>query len=197
MAFLIHLDRSIFLFLNHAFANPFFDWLMPVVTEEDNWKIPILFIWLSLMVFGGKKGRITAVLLVFVILLSDQLVNFIIKPLVERVRPCFTLEHVRCLIDQPNSPSFPSSHASNMAAAAFLFSVRYRKAAWGFAAIAFLISFSRIYVGVHYPSDVLAGWCVGILCAILVMWVERNLSEFIRRWRDKRKDEKAIRKDHS
>jgi undecaprenyl-diphosphatase len=195
MSFFIHLDQTVFQFLNHAFANRFLDWLMPVITEEDNWKIPILLIWLSLMIFGGKRGRITALLLIPVIVLSDQVVNFVIKPWAGRVRPCFALENVRCLLAQPHSPSFPSSHAANMAAAASLFSLQYRRYTWGFVFMALLIGYSRIYVGVHYPSDVLAGWCVGVIDALLVFAAWKKTEAFIQKRKGERNHGKAIRKD--
>jgi len=193
-SFFYSIDRTLFYFLNHAFVNPVLDWLMPMITEEDNWRIPILLVWLSLMVFGGKKGRITALLVLLIVALSDQLVNFVIKPWIGRVRPCFVLENVRCLIDQPNSPSFPSSHASNMAAMATLFSYRYRRYTAGFVFIAFLISFSRMYVGVHYPSDMTAGWCVGIVCAVVILFLGRKAGDRIQ-MRSGDRNEKAIRKD--
>jgi undecaprenyl-diphosphatase len=194
LASLLSADRAFFLFLNHAFANPFLDRLMPIVTEEDNWRIPILLIWLSLMIFGGKKGRITAVLILFVAALSDWTVNALLKPWVGRMRPCFVLENVRCLIDQPKSPSFPSSHAANMAAMATLFSIRYRKYTTGFVLFAFFISASRVYVGVHYPSDLFAGWCVGILCAVSVLAAGRGITGLVLKLKGPQ-HEKAIRKD--
>jgi undecaprenyl-diphosphatase len=195
MSTFIQIDQAIFGFLNHILASRFLDWLMPVITEEDNWKIPILVIWLSLVIFGGKKGRITALLIIVVIALSDQLVNFVIKPLVDRVRPCFVLANVRCLIGQPHSPSFPSSHAANMAAAATLFSVQYRRYMAGFIFIALLIGYSRIYVGVHYPSDVLAGWCIGVIVTLAVFFAWKKAEAFIQNRKGERSHEKAIRKN--
>ncbi len=195
-SFFYYIDRTLFYFLNHVFVNPVLDRLMPIITEEDNWRIPILLLWLSLMTFGGKKGRITALLVLFIVALSDQLVNFVIKPWVGRVRPCFILENVRCLIDQPRSPSFPSSHAANMAAMATLFSYRYRRYTALFVFIAFLVSFSRIYVGVHYPSDMLAGWCVGIVCAVFVLFSGKKIGSRIQTHIEN-SDEKAIWKDQN
>jgi hypothetical protein len=68
--FIIHIDHTLFLLLNRDAANPFFDWLMPVITDVDNWTVPILLIWLYLMIFGGKKGRITGIGLIFLITMS-------------------------------------------------------------------------------------------------------------------------------
>lgn len=175
MDFLYSIDRSVFLFLNRSVANPVLDVVMPFLTETDNWHIPILIIWLSLIIFGGKKGRIVALLVVVILTLSDQLSSSVVKPLVNRVRPCFVVEGVRLLIEQSRSPSFPSSHAANMASMATLFSVKYRRQTALFVSIALLVAYSRIYVGVHYPSDLLGGALLGVVCAVVVLWIERGV----------------------
>ena len=175
MSFLYSLDTALFLFLNRGFANPVFDVVMPFVTDVHHWRIPIFIIWLALIIFGKKKGRVTALLVVVILVLSDQLSSSVIKPWINRIRPCFVVEGVRLLIEQSGSPSFPSSHAANMAAMAVLFSVKYRKFAALFIAIALMVSYSRIYVGVHYPSDLLGGWMVGIACASAVLMAEKQI----------------------
>jgi undecaprenyl-diphosphatase len=162
-------DKAIFYFFNRALSNPVLDAVMPFLTTERNWIVPLALAWLGLVVFGGRKGRETALLVVLILLVTDQVVNFVIKPAVGRERPCFVLEHVRLLIHQPHSRSFPSSHAANMAAMATLFSVRYRSAAAAFIAVAFCVGVSRIVVGVHYPSDVAAGFAAGSGFAVLVL----------------------------
>lgn len=166
---LYSIDKNLFLLLNSKAVNSFLDRVMPFITESDNWTIPIAVIWLSLIIFGGKKGRITALLVILVLTLSDQLSSSVIKPLVGRVRPCFTVEGARLLINQSRSASFPSSHAANMAAMATLFSYRYSRYKWIFIFIAAVVAYSRIYVGVHYFSDALGGAVLGILGALLVL----------------------------
>jgi undecaprenyl-diphosphatase len=190
MDFLYQIDVMLFRFINGTLANPLFDWLMPIVTEEDNWRIPILLIVLAFLIFGGRKGRITILLLIFVITMSDQISSFVIKPLFSRVRPCFVLDNVRLLIDQSGSPSFTSSHAANLAAMAMLFSWRYRRRMWLPISLALFISYSRIYVGVHYPSDILGGWIIGIFCATVVLLVRYGIETGWRKWRAGREHEK-------
>lgn len=175
MVLLYSIDKAVFYFFNRAIANPFLDGFMPFVTDAKHWTVPIALIYLYLILFGGKKGRITALLVVVILLFTDQIVNFVIKPLVGRERPCFTLEHVRLLIHQPHSRSFPSSHAANMASMAALFAVQYRKYAAWFVSVALVIGVSRMYVGVHYPSDVAAGFAVGALFALAIVWIERRI----------------------
>jgi undecaprenyl-diphosphatase len=175
MTFLSSLDTAGFLFLNRVLANPVFDFVMPFITNVHNWRVPVILIWLFLMIFGGKKGRWTGILVIVILVLSDQLSSSVIKPWINRTRPCFVVEGARLLINQVKSPSFPSSHAANTAAMAMLFSMKYRRLSILFVSIAFIVSYSRIYVGVHYPSDIFGGWVVGIVCSGIVLVLEKQI----------------------
>jgi len=177
MIWLYSIDQTVFYFFNRTIANPVLDAVMPVITTERHWTLPIAAAWLGLLVFGGKKGRLTAVLIAVILLFTDQIVNAVIKPLVGRERPCFVLEHVRLLIPQPHSRSFPSSHAANLAAMATLFTVRYPKYSVLYICVAALIGVSRMVVGVHYPSDVAAGALLGFVLAAGFIWIQKRMEE--------------------
>jgi len=128
--------------------------------------------------FGGKKGRITVLLALIIIILSDHLSSSFIKPLVRRTRPCHPdvfIEGGRFLIGLKRSFSFPSSHAANITSMAVLFSTKYQKWTALFGFVALMVSTSRIYVGVHYPSDVLVGCILGGLCALIVLVAENKI----------------------
>jgi undecaprenyl-diphosphatase len=90
---------------------------------------------------------------------ADLATNRVIKPLVGRVRPCTALPTVVLRIPCPEGPSFPSSHAVNMAALATVLTLSYRRWWWVWWSAALVVGLSRVYVGVHYPSDVLAVDC--------------------------------------
>jgi undecaprenyl-diphosphatase len=92
----------------------------------------------------------------------------VFKPFFERLRPCHSLDEVRLLVNCGGKYGFPSSHATNISGFAMLFSIIYSRYWYWFWLIAVLIGFSRIYVGVHYPGDVLFGYVIGILIAIVV-----------------------------
>lgn len=173
LEFLQHIDEVLFFFINNDLANPFLDWLMPLITRQKNW-YPLFFLLIMMLLWkGGKKGRLVVLLLIPVILLSDQISSTLIKPLFDRVRPCKAFETigtVNMLIGMKTSPSFPSSHAANSFAAATLFALFYSRRRWIYYTLAAVIAFSRVYVGVHYPFDVLAGALIGFFSALLVYY---------------------------
>jgi len=169
---LLALDKELFYLINKGTQNPLFDKLMPFLTDFDNWKIPMLLAWLALIIWGGRKGRILALVTVITITISDQTSSHLLKPLIGRIRPCNVLEDVRLLVNCTGSYSFPSGHATNMFALATLFSYKYRKLTPYFFILASTIAYSRVYVGVHYPFDVIAGALLGCLCAGSVLLIE-------------------------
>lgn len=149
---------------------------MPIITNLNNWRIPIVLVWFFLMIKGGKRGRVAALLLIPVLTMSDQMSASILKPLFGRIRPCHALDNVRLLVGCGGRLSFPSSHATNISAVAVLFGYFYRKGTLWFVLIAALVGFSRIYVGVHYPGDVIFGFMVGISLSILLLYIYHKLS---------------------
>ncbi len=165
----VQVDTNLFFLLNCKAQNCVFDFLMPILTNLDYWRIPLILLVIFLLVFGQKKGRIAVLLLILGIALSDQVCNNVFKPLVERTRPCNVLENVHLLVNCTKSFSFPSSHATNIFTGMILFSFVYQKLRIVLLTIAALVAYSRVYVGVHYPFDVVAGIILGILCALTII----------------------------
>lgn len=161
MQTLIQIDHFLFFFINRTMANPVFDLVMPFVTRLKNVLPLLLLACLALLIWGGKKGRIAVLVLILSIALADMVSHEVIKPLFGRLRPCVALEGVRMLMGKKTSLSFPSNHAANITAAAVVISYYYRRVTGLMVAMALMIGFSRIYVGVHYPSDVAAGALLG------------------------------------
>lgn len=171
---LYSIDVSLFYFINHTISNVAFDIVMPFLTDLNKTLFGRLLaatIWILLLVKGGKKGRIVGLMLIPMIVLTDQFSSGVIKKIVMRPRPCHEiagmpiLANIRLLVDCGGGYSFPSSHAVNNIGAATYFSYFYRKWTWAFFVLACLVALSRVYVGVHYPSDILGGAIIGALCA--------------------------------
>ncbi|TSA23496.1 phosphatase PAP2 family protein [bacterium] len=164
--FLIQVDQSVFLFFNNTLSNSIFDKIFPIITEPKNWLIVTL-IAMIFFIFKEKKKAIGVIALVLVAaVLSDLIAYRIIKPLFGRLRPChpeYFIQGGRFLVGMKTSFSFPSNHAMNMFTAATVLSYFYQKYSGYFLGFAALIGFSRIYVGVHYPLDIIGGAVFGII----------------------------------
>ncbi|HKJ87416.1 MAG TPA: phosphatase PAP2 family protein, partial [Gammaproteobacteria bacterium] len=102
------------------------------------------------------------------------LLSGVVKDLVARPRPCDALEGVRMLVGCGGAFSFPSAHASNIFAAMVPLAVRVKRAWPAFIALAFTVAYSRVYVGAHYPSDVLAGTVLGTAVAVGFLLLEKR-----------------------
>lgn len=145
--------------------NPFLDGLMPLISSLGNrgmiW-ILAAFIFLCI-----KPTRRWGAAMGAALILGFLAGNVILKPLIGRVRPFEAIEGIELLIAAPKDFSFPSGHTlSSFAAASALF---FRNKKWGGAALvlAFLIAFSRLYLYVHYPTDILGGMAIGVLLGYL------------------------------
>ena len=182
-------DLSLFYFINHSLHNILLDVVMPWLTDiNKHWsgRIILLSLWLLLLLRGGKQGRIAALMLIPSFTLSDQLNSSYLKFIFDRPRPCHVLTDVQLLVPCGSGYSFPSSHAVNNLAAAVVLSHFLPRWSWAFYTFASLMAFSRLYVGVHYPSDVLGGALIGLGCGWLVVAVY----QFAERWWNQRKASK-------
>ncbi|MBF0543251.1 MAG: phosphatase PAP2 family protein [Candidatus Riflebacteria bacterium] len=171
---MLELDRQIFCYFNQTLANSFFDGLMPIITDLNSW-IPILICLLFWLIFdGGGKYRVFALFLCLSVGLSDFISSQVIKNIVLRKRPCCEIVEARKLTGCLKSKSFPSSHAANSTTiAGMVFFEMGPKIGIPILAIALVVAFSRIYVGVHYPMDVMSGIIVGFLVALFMTRFKR------------------------
>ena len=164
-----HADTWLFLKINNDWTNPFLDGNYPWWREASTW-IPLYFFLLFLAFYNfGIKVFPWVVFFALTAVLSDQISSGILKDWVNRPRPCnddVLMSQVRLLLNRcPGSGSFTSSHATNhFAAACFIYYTMkpyFKKWGYLFFVWAATISYGQVYVGVHYPLDIICGAILG------------------------------------
>lgn len=178
MDFFYTIDLVVFYFVNHTISTGFLDKFFSIITDVHKWYIAYLILAGIAFFKGGTRGKIVVISLIVLITFSDQTGHKILKEAFQRIRPCNALADALTPIGCSGSFSFPSNHAlNNFAAATFL--VRfYPSYKWIFLVVAFLIALSRVYLGVHYPSDILAGALIGSLFGYLFSFAAFKTENF-------------------
>lgn len=148
------------------------DWWMTTLSDPKSAVWPFLVIGVYWAWQGGREGRHVILGLVLLLAFSDW-TGGLIKDWLQATRPCNELEDVRLLASWCGVNGFPSNHAANIAAFATYTGLFYRRTLWLLVPLAFAVGMSRIYVGVHYPGDVLFGWVYGMTLAIIAFHIPR------------------------
>ncbi len=171
MEFLLELDYKLFYWINHQWSNPVADLLLPLLRNKYVW-IPFYVFIISYIAFNFKKWAFKIILILLLCVgISDAISSHLIKKNVQRIRPCNN-DHIEVVerIECGSGYSFTSSHASNhFTIAVFLGLALFNdpRIKWGLYLWAGIISLSQVYVGVHFPMDILCGMLLGILIARL------------------------------
>ncbi len=184
------IDSGLFEILNRQAANPAFDAVFPFLTSlhQRAWFMAALGLGaLVALIRGDRRVRLWAIAAIVAVGASDLLCSKVIKRTLARERPCqsvakgvaaptgFSVRVVnpdRC----PGSQSFPSNHAANMmAVGSVCWWFTRRRARWAWWLLPLVIGYTRVYLGYHYPSDVMAGWLVGGCVAALALLGARHL----------------------
>lgn len=162
------IDEQIFTAIRTKGHPRFLEYVVMVFSMTGNFGVFWLLFAAGFWVFNQEHTIGIMVLMPFVVY-PTLLVNFIIKVALRRERPVHTEANLRPLVGVPSSRSFPSSHAA-MSFAAAVFMTNFHPSLWPlFFGVALVMAWSRVYVGVHYPSDVLAGTVVGLIMGWLIL----------------------------
>lgn len=175
MESLLNIDEAVFKIINGLDLG-FLEIVVVIFRNKFTW-IPLYIALIAWMVFQWKRKSWLPVLFsVLTVMCSDFTSSELIKNSVERPRPCHTLEQIEVRVGCGSGYSFTSSHAtSHMALAVFWFQLftSWGRHRWWLIAWAVIIGFAQIFVGVHYPLDVLSGFIVGGLIGYLVFRLYR------------------------
>lgn len=177
-------DKWLFVKLNSQWTNPVFDALFPFVRNSLFWAPLYIFILVFIALNYGKRGMWWSLLFICTVAITDMIGARVFKEGFERLRPCRDPDimfHVRLLLKEcSGSFSFVSNHAANHFGIATFALLTFRGVfkKWMYLAYAWalMIAYAQVYVGVHYPLDVVGGAVLGSLAGVLTAWI------FHRKW---------------
>lgn len=167
---IFQLDGQILLFIQDHLRFEFLTPIVLVITKSGD--KGALWILISLILLIFKKTRRVGFISLMALAGSLLITNIWLKNYVARIRPYEVIEGLNCLVNKPSEWSFPSGHATAaFASAVAIFKCRPKGIGIPCLIWAFLIAFSRLYVGVHYPLDVICGMIIGTLLGIIMFWI--------------------------
>jgi undecaprenyl-diphosphatase len=191
------MDQKLLFLINREWTSPVLDHVMAIASSSALWTVPLAVLVLAVLVRGGFRGRAFVVVALLAFVLCDSVAGYAIKRAVGRLRPHQSEFGVRQLslaypawkglfapvnevVSLGTDPevegrSFPSNHAANTASVALLAAVFFRRRGWLAFFPALLVSYSRVYTGSHWPSDVLGGICLGLGVALLTLLIAEAL----------------------
>jgi undecaprenyl-diphosphatase len=177
ISWILYQNTLLFYFINNDLNNQFFNFLMPAITNFGSF-IAMTIICILMYIFGGENTRKVALIGLVALLLANVSV-YLLKIIVAEPRPFIVLPNVIQLVPESEAYGFPSGHAASSFAVMMVIGLKYRlhikgkshRLLYPLLAFAALIAFSRVYIGVHYPLDVVFGAIIGMLSAVVVIYI--------------------------
>ena len=174
----MNINLDLFYFINHNLQNPLLDSVMPVLTQFGDF-IFLFFILLIVILYAHLKRNHVLKRIGFLVLMAflfSGIIAIILKHMIHEPRPFISLSNVHLLIAEDDPLSFPSGHTTSIMAIVSVLILNMKELSKKYYKIidlvliifAIIMPFSRIYVGVHYPCDILAGAIIGICGGFLV-----------------------------
>ena len=176
------INDDLFYLINNGLSNPFLDVVMPIISDLGSFEFLAIFCVVIIVISSkrllNRQDIKKFAILAFASLLLSGLIVFVIKIAIQEPRPYLLLSHVKLLSATTDPNAFPSGHTSSICSIVFLivFESKKRLSGRNLALIifAFIIGFSRIYIGLHFPFDVLVGAVIGIIGAFIVYKLDKS-----------------------
>ena len=182
---LVKLDLAIFQSINTGLGNDALDGLMRFLSDEKLWVFSSLMLFVYAFTSKSTVLKKYCGVLAIAVFISDMVSFRVLKPWFQRQRPCYQVEDVRLVSDSCGSEyGFPSNHAANGFAIAVSFHWFIRKR-WALSLypVAVIVGLTRVYLGVHFPFDVLFGFSVGLIGGLLAVQIFRLLEILYERYK--------------
>ena len=174
--YFISLDQRLFHLINVEWANPVADLVMPVLTSDWVLRIGYVIAMVIILWRGTRERRLLVLFSVLALAATDLVVSALVKPMIERPRPCHILTDIHLLVNCGAGFSMPSSHAANAFGQAVFWGMVFRPWQWPLLILALAISLSRVFVGVHYPADIAVGALIGAVLGLVFRLISQRVS---------------------
>ncbi|EOR27542.1 MULTISPECIES: phosphatase PAP2 family protein [Clostridium] len=167
------IDLRILEIIRTYFSSSFMDSIMVLITKLGD--RGLIWIIISVILLVSKKYKRIGITMIVALLLTSIIGEGIIKNIIQRPRVFNSINDIELIIKAPSSYSFPSGHTASSFAAAMVLGYYIKEYKYLFYFLAFLVAFSRLYLWVHYPSDIVGGMIFGIICGYIAIKIINNI----------------------